>query len=180
MKCHSTPNVDDCSDYANGCRQHTWNQDHNHTGSREVLRQWKTGVLDSRVRAKPSVQPRRPAMGGREHGVQMMRSQRCLSTRLASALQKTKEAICPCQALLQRGGCVQRRPARWRHCCDGCAQLLHKSLLETDVGICGEHLGRCAGILLSTSSSASPPMTIPKLWSTAFPRKVRGLKSSSG
>ena len=75
----------------------------------------------------------------------MMRSQRCLSTRLASALQKTKEAICPCQALLQRDGCVQRRPARWRYCCDGCAQLLHKSLLETDVGICGEPLGRCAG-----------------------------------
>ena len=175
MKCHSTPNVDDCSDYANGCRQHTWNQDHNHTGSREVLHQWKTGVLHSRVRAKPSVQPRRPAKGA--------------GARSPDDAQPTMPLHLAGERPLENEGCRARR------CCNavvvssvrprggataGDRPAARRCWRPTSAFVVSLLIAALANILLSTSSSASPPMTVSKLWSTAFPRKVRGQKSSSG
>ena len=109
----------------------------------------------------------------------MMRSQRCLSTRLASALQKTKEAVparcCNAVVVSSVGPRGDATAVMAAHSCS-----TSRCWRPTSAFVVSLLVAALANILLSTSSSASPPMTISKLWSTAFPRKVRGQKSSSG
>ena len=130
---------------------------------------------------RPSVQPRRPAIGAGARNPDDAQLTMPLHPAGAAPFRKRRKPSARarrcCKAVVvssvgPRGGATALTAA------PSCSTS--RCWRPTSAFVVSLLVAALANILLSTSSSASPPMTVSKLSPAACPRKVRGQKSSSG